>query len=74
MPIPDPFDDMPDKYARYNYTIGQVHAVALRDLFKNMQILQSRMDEHDKLHVASNRAAMQVMEMPASSDPTKGQN
>lgn len=64
--VQNPFEDVPNKYEKYNYSVGQMQAMALSALWKNQQILQKRLEEHEKAHVVASRAAMNAMDMPPS--------
>lgn len=70
----DPFDDEPDKYAKYNYNIGQIHAMALKEIFESLQRLHFRMKEHENAHAAASRAALAGVEMPPTADQPKAPN
>jgi hypothetical protein len=53
----DPFKDQPTKYEKFNYNVQEMHKLAIAHLFRNQEILDKRMDEHERAHVAANVAA-----------------
>jgi hypothetical protein len=70
----DPFDDKPDKYSQYNYTIGQMHAMALGELYKRLGTIEKRIEEHERLHRLANQAAIQAGEMPVPGEKSDKPN
>lgn len=72
--VENPFEDEPDKYAKWNYNIGTIHDMAIRELFKNQQVLENRIEAHEKAHAAASREALRSVEMPPSSAQTEKPN
>lgn len=72
--LDDPFEDHPDKYAKYNYNVGQAHALILGEIMHNLQRLHTRINEHEKAHAAASRAALASADMPPTAKPTEGMN
>lgn len=56
--LTDPFDDNPSRYEAWNYKVGQVHGHMIGQLIHDLEMLEKRITEHEKAHVAANQAAM----------------